>query len=253
MDDETNQGFINRAYAAEAIMVSTEFTATDAIQFTGLPAKKIIKLPMLAPDFGHYTPLDDLPRTSRSYFIWTTNLAPHKNHEKALEALRSYYERYGGTLECHVTGVNTKLLFKSDASHLKGLREIRSSSRALKEHLRVRGEMPDHAFRDELRNAAFLWHPGRTDNGTFSVIEAASLGVPALSSDYPAMHEINRQFSLNLNWADPDRPDDMARKLKYMETNLTALRECLPSKEVFAANSVDRLAGSYWQAIKEFL
>ena len=47
-------------------------------------------------------------------------------------------------------------------------------------------------------NTKFLWHPATIDNGTFSVIEAAHLKVPSLSSGYPAMKEINEQYNLSL-------------------------------------------------------
>ena len=50
-DDDTNQKFVARAHAAEAVMVTTAFTAGDARQFAGIPAKKIRRVPMLAPEF----------------------------------------------------------------------------------------------------------------------------------------------------------------------------------------------------------
>ena len=140
------------------------------------------------------------------FFLWTTNLCVHKNHENAFKALRLYYEKYEGSLKCHMTGVDTRELFKRDASHLRAFRDIRQSSAALKHHLKIEGELPDQRYQAQLGCAAFLWHPGRIDNGTFSVVEAAHLGVPALSSDYPAMREIDQQFSLHLTWIDPDDP-----------------------------------------------
>jgi glycosyltransferase involved in cell wall biosynthesis len=152
-----------------------------------------------------------------------------------------------------VTGVDTKELFKRDAPHLKMLRDIRRSSAALKQHLRIEGELPDQSYRARLGRAAFLWHPGRIDNGTFSVVEAAHLRVPALSSDYPAMREIDQQFALNLTWMDPDDPDDMARQLKRMETDFETPRHRLPSAEQLASQSVDKLAGAYWNVIRDYL
>jgi glycosyltransferase involved in cell wall biosynthesis len=113
--------------------------------------------------------------------------------------------------------------------------------------------LPDQNYQAQLGCAAFLWHPGRIDNGTFSVVEAAHLGVPALSSDYPAMREIDQQFSLHLTWMDPDDPNNMARQLKRLETDWEALRHRLPSAEQLAGQSVDRLAGAYWSLIKDYL
>jgi glycosyltransferase involved in cell wall biosynthesis len=252
-DDKANQRFVRRAQAAEAVLVTTEFTARDARQFAGIPTKRIRKVPMLAPKpSGEVKSPPDQADLAR-YFIWTSNLAPHKNHENAFKALRLYYEKYDGTLDCRITGVDTRDMLKRDAPHLNMLREIRRASRAMKENLKFEGELSDQNFWMAVKGAAFLWHPGRVDNGAFSVVEAAHLHVPSLSSDYPAMREMNDQFQLNLTWMDPDDPDDMARKLKQMETDLEMARSNLPSPEVLAGQSVDRLAGAYWKVIRDYL
>ncbi|MDT4883679.1 hypothetical protein FQZ97_1197410 [compost metagenome] len=104
-----------------------------------------------------------------------------------------------------------------------------------------------------LSNAAFLWHAGRVDNGTFSVIEAASLGVPSLSSRYPAMEEIESQFSLNLAWMDASDPIAMAHALKDMESTYLTRKTLLPTAEQLSTNSTDQLAGAYWEAVRQCL
>ncbi|WP_225115744.1 glycosyltransferase [Bradyrhizobium sp. BRP22] len=250
MDEKANQQLIDRAHAAEAVLVTTEFTANDARQFAGLPASKVRKVPLLVPTFGSG---DSLTRgggpPSSAYFIWTTNLAPHKNHRNALEALRIYYEEYDGRFECHVTGVDTDKLFARNSPHLVAAREVYSASRAVKANLKMEGDLPDSIYRRKLRDAAFLWHPGLIDNGTFSVVEAASFGVPALSSNYPAMREIDRQFELGLIWSEAVDPVDMAGKLKQMET----VQHSTPRPEAFARHCLDRSAGAYWQVIQEFV
>ena len=252
-DDDIHQKYVARAHAAEGVMVTTAFTAGDARQFAGISAKKIKKVPMLAPEFFANENPARLEDDTDAFFLWTTNLAPHKNHENAFKSLRLYYEKYGGSLKCYVTGVDTRELFKRDIRHLRVLRDIRSSSAAIKQHLKIEGELPEERYQAQLSRAAFLWHPGRIDNGTFSVVEAAHLGVPALSSDYPAMREIDQQFELHLTWMDPDNPDNMARQLKQMETDTEALRRRLPSADQLAGQSVDRLAGAYWSVIKDYL
>jgi glycosyltransferase involved in cell wall biosynthesis len=252
LDEYSNQNFISRAHAAEAIFVTTEFTRGDARQFAGIPDRRIRKLPMLAPDFSGAR---GRPRRHEDtgYFLWTTNLAAHKNQETALKGLRLYYEEYDGDLECRVTGVDTDEMLKRDLPHLEAVRQMLRSSKQLKHKFKLEGELADRSYRRLLSGAAFLWHPGRIDNGTFSVVEAAHLGVPALSSSYPAMHEINLQFGLNLTWMDPDDPEDMARQLKQMETDGEILRERLPSAEQLASQSVEKLSTSYWNAIKDYL
>jgi glycosyltransferase involved in cell wall biosynthesis len=115
------------------------------------------------------------------------------------------------------------------------------------------GELPEHAYRRLLGGASFLWHPGRIDNGTFSVVEAACLRVPSLSSDYPAMREIAAQNELAMAWMDPRDPEAMAAALKDMETGAAALCAKVPSPDVLAANRVDRLAGRYWREVRACL
>jgi glycosyltransferase involved in cell wall biosynthesis len=253
LDDASNQKFVRRAHAAEAVMVTTEFTGRDARQFAGVPAKRIRKLPMLAPDFSQAGVRSRNEGGLSSYFIWTTNLALHKNHENAFKALRFYYEMYDGGLKCRVTGVDTGAMLKRKERHLKLLGDIRRSSAALERNLKIEGELPERSYREQLGSAAFLWHPGRADNGTFSVIEAAQLGVPSLSSDYPAMREIDQQFGLSLTWADPDDPNGMAQQLKRMETDLETARSRLPSAEHLASRSVEKLAGAYWHVVRGYL
>ncbi|UEM18196.1 glycosyltransferase (plasmid) [Bradyrhizobium barranii subsp. barranii] len=253
LDNVTNRKFLARAHAAEAVMVTTAFTADDARQFAGVPVKKIKRVPMLAPDFQAIGNPARLTRNTARFFIWTTNLAPHKNHENAFKALRLYYDNYHGALECRVTGADTKDLLKRDASYLKMLGDIRRSSPAFKQQLSIEGELPDQTYWATLARAAFLWHPARIDNGTFSVVEAAHLGVPALSSDYPAMREIDEQFALHLAWMDQDDPEDMARQLKHMEADFEIARRHLPRAEELASQAFDKHAGAYWSVIKGYL
>ena len=247
-----NNCFLAAAHAAERVWVTTEFTRTDAIQFAGLSEDKVIKLPMLAPIFSKYSAIST-KKTAPPYFVWTTNAALHKNHENAFKALAIYYEKYKGTLECHVTGVDTKYLTTSEKQHLRPLNKIVKNCTALSRNLKLLGNLSESAYQFQLENAQFLWHAGRIDNGTFSVVEAAGLGIPGLSSDYPAMRAIDEQFSLNLHWMDAHIPEDMAIQLKKMEVERNFFQSRLPSHEVIANQSVEKLSDAYWEAVKECL
>jgi glycosyltransferase involved in cell wall biosynthesis len=206
---------------------------------------------MLAPDFSdslfHSSPCES------NYFVWTTNSAPHKNHENALKALKWYYDELDGQLDCLVTGVNTDNLLKTPMPHLLVAASLANGSKTLRQRVRWHGELPDIDYKRTLVGAAFLWHAGKIDNGTFSVVEAASLRVPALSSDYPAMREIDEQFALNLAWMDADDSIGMAEQLKQMELTYQSRRGSLPSKATLAEQCVDKLAGEYWKAVRECL
>jgi glycosyltransferase involved in cell wall biosynthesis len=237
--------------SADHVLVTTEFTRQDALQYAGVKASRVTRVPMLAPEKGNAE--RDNRGVEQNHFIWTTNLGAHKNHRRAFAALQLYYEVYGGQLKCHVTGVGTGDLLKSQLPHLEGLARTIASSRALRHGVRFLGELSDAAYRKELSSAAFLWHPAELDNGTFSVIEAAHYGVPSLSSDYPAMREIEQQFQLGLSFMDQEDPDHMAAQLHEMEVNLAQRERALASAEQLASQCVARLAPEYWKVVREFL
>jgi glycosyltransferase involved in cell wall biosynthesis len=247
-----NWKFLNAAHGAERVFVTTDFTYGDALQFAGLEKERLARLPMLAPEFSWATGSVQ-PTHESDYFLWTTNLAPHKNHENAVKALQIYYERLGGQLSCFVTGVGTDKLLTASVEHLKTLRGMVAKSPKLKNRLRVLGELPESNYRSRLAQARFLWHAGWVDNGTFSVIEAAHLGVPSLSSAYPAMQEIDRQYQLGLAWMDAHDPNDMAMQLKRMETEADARRSALPTREHLMSQRVEHLAHHYWEAVSDCL
>ncbi len=242
LDGGDDQPFINAARTARMVMVTTEFTRQDALQYAGVAPRRVVRVPMLSSAPGPLPPAPRLAQgnsTGPGYFLWTTNGAQHKNHANALKALDIYYRMLGGKLECHVTGVDLP-----QAAWRKAVGGSR---------LKVLGELPDSRFATRLAGAAFVWHAAAVDNGTFSVIEAAHAGVPALSSDYPAMREIDAQFSLGMAWMNPADPEQMAQQLLWMEQHEAAIRRALPTPEVLSLQSVEHLGGAYWDVIRTCL
>lgn len=245
-----DQPYLDAARRADKVMVTTDFTYRDALQYAGVDPRRLHKLPMLAPQFSSVS-VDAM--TQPGHFIWTTNAGVHKNHQNALKALKLYYEQLDGQLACHVTGVDTRRMFKGGAPQFEPLAAIVRQSPVLRKYLKVMGELSERDYQKTLARSAFLWHAGAIDNGTFSVVEAAGFGVPSLSSDYPAMREIDEQFSLNLCWMTADDPWHMAAQLKDMELNHLLRRALLPTAEKLATQSIDNLAGAYWQVIRTCL
>ena len=252
LPDGADQPFLKAAQLAQRVLVTTNFTEQDALQYAGISPEKIVRVPMLAPAFKPVPALQQ-QKDAGSYFLWTTNAAPHKNHQKSMLALKEYYETLDGKLECRVSGVDTKNLLKSELVHLKPLLEMVKESRALGSHVRWLGELPDNNYQQQLAGAAFLWHTANIDNGTFSAVEAAYLGVPALSSDYPAMREIDALFQINLTWMDASKPSLMAKQLKWMEKNIFTAKAALPCKNILEQQCIEKLALDYWKVVRECL
>lgn len=237
--------FLLAARQADRVFVTTEFTRVDAVDYAGVPRDKVVRLPFVAPSM--VAPELAAGPEPAPYFLWTTNRAVHKNHARALDALAAYYTELGGKLECVITGVGTDSLFDAATPEGARLDELRATDEDGKARIRVMGDLPDARFRRLLAGATFLWHPGLLDNGTFSVLEAAQFGVPSLSSDYPAMHELAEQFHLPLEFSDPRLARDMAAKLKWMELNHLDKRAALPDRATLEACSGDAVALIYWR------
>jgi len=247
---EADRAYAQAARAAKRVFVTTEFTRRDAIQYAGVEPSRAVCLPMLVPTF---TAPEIGPTATADYFLWSTNLSIHKNHENAVRALILYYNEYGGELECRISGMGSEQLFKNNLPYLQALPALLRAAPLARRRIHPLGELPEPIYRKTVAEAAFVWHPCRVDNGTFSVAEAAAYRVPALSSDYPAMREMDAALGLNLAWMDAHAPADMARALKHMETCWRERRDLLPPVESLSAHGPQALGKFWWEAISQCL
>lgn len=162
----------------------------------------------------------------KDQFVWVTNTTQHKNHVNTLNGLIEYYRR-GGKLDCVVTGVQTEAFDPKwqrtpiGDSHLPYQRKIRdmiAKSPELSSRVKIRGHISDDKYIEELRQSQFLLHSVIADNGTYSIIEAARLGIPAVSSRYPQQEYICEIFGINPVFFDPLNSSDLANSLLSAET-----------------------------------
>lgn len=249
--------FLSTTRHAQFVLTTTPDTRNDAIEYAGIPANRVHLVPM------EFNPLYFTPGPSpikEPYFIWTTNSSWHKNHLVALEALAYYYRELDGKLDVVMTGALTKY-FELDAPpnhgdslpYVVAVREALSKNEEAKAHLHIMGELPPQLYVSVLAQAKFLWHPTLKDNGTYSVIEAACYGVPALSSDYPQMRFIDKQFELNMCFTDLTNPKKIAEQIKKMEQEHPLRSKNLPDRKSLERCSYKKLAPEYWSTIKELL
>lgn len=227
---------------AEFLLVTTPPMRTATIQYVGVSEQKVRMIPQL---FEELEELKDGPipskknRNNAPYFHWGTNTANHKNHLKALNALSDYYAQ-GGTLRCYMTGAHTKAfdpkykeLTEADGwvDYINQVREYIASDPALRKNLIFGGEMARGAYLQILKNAKFTFHPGYGDNGNGVCVEAAQLGVPALSSDYPPMRYMDQRMELHCSFCDYKDPKSMAKQLLYMEQNAQRIAGQMPDSQ----------------------
>ena len=222
---------------ANAVIVTSEPMQKNAVQYVGAQIDKVFLMPQL---FESISVPNKNDTQSRKYFHWGTNVTPHKNHKAALEGLRQYYS-LGGTLPCVITGANTHLINPSEEieetefhyQYLKSLRQIIAGNKILKEKVLFAGELPKQDYWNLLAEAEFTFHPGYADNGNGVSMDAALLGVPTLSSDYPAMRYMNDRMDMHMTFFEYDDPESIADKLLFMEKNAQKIKKAMPSGNHF--------------------
>ena len=265
IDASSADAFIAVARQSTKVFTTSEATRSKAIQYAGIATDKVECLPVAyqpPPEMTAFTAAPDA-RAGRSaqspadrpYLLWVTNVARHKNHTLALEALARYYGRYRGTLECRVVGLDRATLLGGEIPHLREAAGIVQRAAILRRNLRLLGHVPDWRYYEVLSRAALLLHPAAYDNGSYAAIDAWWYGVPVLANDYPAMREIDRGFGIGMDWCDIESPDEVARRIALMETAAFAVREHVADAlrkarcDAMAAAAAD----AYWEAITKCL
>lgn len=234
--DYYEKPFIDLVRNSQANFTTTNCTLEDCVQYAGVRREYINLIPLFFNDIEKVS--NKTLKYKKEYFLWSTNIGSHKNHIFLLKALELYYAM-GGTLDCYITGVKTELfnqknllsnyeLIDKQVDYLNKCRNMISNSKSLKKHLHFMGNMPKVEYYDLLKSASFLIHPGYGDNGNGSAVDAALLGVPTLSSDYPAMRNMDNVMNLGITFFDKKKSQALADMLLLIETNLSELKKKLP-------------------------
>lgn len=220
---------------ADVVFSTTPRTLEDDIAFAGVPRSKTRLAPLFSiEDFSRLpTSPEELPFSR--YFMWTTNDTAHKNHKRALDALDLYYNKYSGSLPVVITGYASEYFdpkrgINLNAGYTQPLQDRIARSPQLLANLYFPGPLPVEKYAFILKGACFLWHNVIYDNGTASCFEAAQLGVPSLSADYPQMRYFTELFGTNTRFFSAFDIEASAAALKSMETATAAgLRACSDS------------------------
>lgn len=257
---EVDLPYIQAVRQADFVLCTTPQTMSDVISYAGVPANRVHLAPMdFDPTFARGHKRDQKFKKSKGYFIWPTNTSQHKNHLRALRAIDRYFSEMDGILEVVVTGPNTVWMSPQDPwqpkygddPYIKEIRSIISSSGALMDRVSFVGELNDEAYAKMVAAARFMWHPTLMDNGTFAVTEAAYLGCPSLSSNYPQMRYIGQQFGFPMKYFDAHSTREMATALKQMESEATQIASSLPEPSHLLKYSWENLSSEYWRLLKK--
>lgn len=236
---------------ANLVFSTTPRTVEDVVGFAGAPRWRVELAPYFAavPATATKAPCPALPFDR--YFLWTTNITPHKNHYRALLALEKYYLQHTSeSLPVVVVGVDTEMMDpqhgRTGHRYTDELQNLIAQSDVLRRNVYFIGSLQRPTFEALMINAVFLWHNVIYDNGTACVLEAAELGVPSLSSDYPQMRFFDKLFGTEAHFFSAYDIDASADALFAMTQRAQA--SCfkpnlkLPSNDPFKQWIVDKIA-----------
>lgn len=249
---------LDMARRASCCFTTTPSTFLDAVQYGGVNNKKVHQIPLFFASIPY-----SAPRTQKrkKYFVWSTNTNRHKKHKFALAALAEYYER-GGTLKCYITGANTSL-FSMDhcddkspyaTDYTKEISNIIESNILLKKNLVIYGELSKMKYQRLLQGAAFFMHPGYADNGNGTAFDAAMMGVPTLSTDYPAMRNMADVTGIKMAFFEKDNVEELSELLLLAEKNYMEMAMSIPPQSELIKHTIDddELCIKLFRTIKQY-
>lgn len=251
------RSIVDSIRGAEQVLCSTDHTYSDVIQYIGAYRDKVRLVPLVAELAPILDPLRESEEAGiESFFLWPTNASFHKNHFRTIAALEHYYKVLNGRLKCVITGVNTNW-FDPDASepttdwdYPRRVRKAFQTSKLVDRHIEFAGDLPRPRYWQLLRQAKFVIHPALIDNGTLVAVEAASVGAPLLSHDYPPMRYYERRFSIPIKFVDARDAEDLGEGILTMEREARDLRTRMPSREALQEFHWHNQAALFWATIR---
>lgn len=213
---------------AGAIMTISEY-ARRTIEERAVPDCDVfVASPSLPPEFlaarsEDATHEEQAALPTGDFFFFPANLWPHKNHERLFEALRSFRERTGSTLELVLTGAPS------------GWEELRSRNGDLPiTHL---GYVSPALMRLIYERALALTFFSQYEGFGIPLLEAFEVGTPVLCSNATSLPEVAGDAAL---MCDPTDVEAMSALLERVAGD-PALRAEL------AERGKQRLAAYSWQ------
>lgn len=261
--DYYEDSLIKLVRKAEGILVDTPQVYDDCINYAGVRKEKIKMIPIIFENgedcirMGKSNRFEELYH--KRYFVWTTNLLQNQNHLNTLSALTNYYDK-GGDMICYVIGdkadlfdinKNKKINERDINPSLISVREFLEKNKHILKKVKFIGELSKMEYRKVLSGAKLHLHNVFTDNGSLDALEAVLLGVPSLSSDYPAMRYFDKVFNMKCQFFNAYNDCQLTDLLISGEQNYNEWKERLPNKSEIVVHSIENTYPEIWSIIKE--
>lgn len=247
LPEQLEDTYFTAVRQAQSVFATNAITLEDIINYCGVARKKTVLLPFefSCHEMQKYLSFKRFDKQKKKrYFIWACNLGIHKNHLNILRGILKYCSERNDVLDIYITGENTEKLIpridnKSLPAHVREFHDMYKRNRSILSNLHIAGRLDRKAYFDLLKNAEFVLLSSTIDNGAFAAVEAAYLGVPALSCDYPQMRYMDKYYTLNTHWYNGNSVNSIADAISDMQDNSAAYRQLLPARCTLDLNAYE--------------
>ncbi len=165
-------------------------------------------------------------------------------------------KKKGGKLKCVMTGSDTEKFDVNKAisselnEYIIEIRDILIQNEILYDKLICMGNLDKNQYLNVLSKAKFIIHPGFADNGNGAAIDAAFLGVPTISSDYPAMRYIDEKMSLNFRFYETFESDELSSLILESENDCSVWKKNIPDIDYINKFSIENTYREVYDTVK---
>lgn len=209
--------------ASDRLVAVSAFTRDELADRYGVGEKTVaVHNGVTPPDASDATPVPDLSAGEFLLFVGAAN--PRKNLATVLDAYRRYRERVADPAALALVGPERSAFGDRDHDLADGVHAL--------------GYVADEELAWLYHEAAALVYPSLYEGFGLPILEAMSVGTPAVTSDRGAMAEVAGDAAC---LADPNDPADLA----------AAFERCLADGDALAARGRERAASFTWTRAAE--
>ena len=194
------------AAQAQHVIVNSEATAKDVVEWFEIPAQKVTPIP-LAVDLHRFHPLD-LP--TQNYFLYVGRHDPHKNLQRIFQAFARVRERHD--IELWLAG-------PQDGRYTPQLHQL-ARELGIAGSIKWLAYVSDDKLLTLLNQAVGFVFPSLWEGFGLPVLEAMACGTPTIASNCSSLPEVAGNAAILVN---PERVSELAASMEELVEN-SALR-----------------------------
>ncbi len=206
---------------ADVVLVNSPRTAADVRSFAGVPARRILEVPVVLP-------AEERPHGARpcveEYVLWLPGATACERTTDTLHELRQYYEHLGGQLRTVIAAYERR----QDAI----LRAALKAHPSLREHVLLAGELSPADRLAAIEQARVLLLARESAWLGLAPLDAAWLGVPILAARDAVTAHLDRALGLGVTFFERDVAGDLAGVLAEL---VKAGAPALPSRDALGS------------------